>query len=152
MSQQELPDFMQLYQQYSNLKPGPKAELRRLAEPDNLAEVPAFYHLLQGHAGDMKMKRVIYCLPTIKKHSEGVRLGQALAKAGISEKRLFIMIRSEFPNDLIQFRRLLKMAEPSLDWLQLAETLYWWNGRSKQKILEDYYFYQNSSKNDSDAV
>jgi len=149
MSQQNPPDFMRLYQQYAELKPGPKAELRRSAEPDDLAEVPAFYHLLNGHAGDRRMKRLIYCLSTVKKHVEGVSLGQALAKADISEKRLFMVIRSEYPNDIIQLRRLLKMVEPNLDWLQLAETLYWWGLRNKQRILEDYFFYQNSKSGKS---
>ncbi|PID43126.1 MAG: type I-E CRISPR-associated protein Cse2/CasB [Proteobacteria bacterium] len=144
MSQQKKPDFMRLYQQYTELKPGLKAELRRLAEPDDLANVPAFYHLLNGHAGDRKMKRLIFCLPTIKNHVEGITLGQALAKAGVSEKRLFLVIRSEFPNDIIQLRRLLKMAEPNLDWPQLAQSLYWWGQSNKQSILEDYFFYQNS--------
>ena len=144
MSQQNPPDFMRLYQQYTELKPGQKAELRRLAEPDDLAEVPAFYQLLSGHAGDRRMKRLIYCLPTINNHLEGVSLGQALAKADISEKRLFMVIRSEYPNDIIQLRRLLKMSEPSLDWTKLAEALYWWGLRNKQRILEDYFFYQNS--------
>ncbi|OOV86275.1 type I-E CRISPR-associated protein Cse2/CasB [Oceanospirillum linum] len=149
MSQQNQPDFMRLYQRYTELKPGPKAELRRPAEPDDLAEMPAFYHLLNGHVGDRRMKRLIYCLPTVKNHVEGIRLGQALAKAEISEKRLFMVIRSEFPNDIIQLRRLLKMAEPSLDWPLMAETLYWWGQRNKQRILEDYFFFQNSKSDKS---
>ncbi|MFC3680740.1 type I-E CRISPR-associated protein Cse2/CasB [Bacterioplanoides pacificum] len=149
MSQQNPPDFMRLYQQYTELKPGPKAELRRLAEPDELAEVPAFYHLLNGHAGDRRMKRLIYCLPTVKKHVEGVSLGQALAKAEISEKRLFMVIRSEYPNDIVQLRRLLKMVDLNLDWPKLAEALYWWGQSNKQRMLEDYFFYQNSKSGKS---
>lgn len=144
MKQQKMPDFMLMYNQYRELKPGPKAELRRVATPEDLVEVAVFYRLLQGNKGHPGMKRLVYCLPTIAGHKEAISLGHALAKVDISEKRLFMVVRSEYPNDLIQLRRLLKMAEPTLDWPKAATQIYWWNKLAKQKILEDYFFYHNN--------
>lgn len=146
MSEFITPDFMPILEHYQLLKPGPKSELRRLVEPDDLIEVAAFYRLLNGQKGDAKMKRVIYCLPAIKKNDPDVSLGQALAKAGVSEKRLFMVVRSESPNDIIQLRRLLKMAELSVNWQEFASLVYWWGKRNKQKLLEDFFFHQTASK------
>lgn len=147
MSNETVPDFLAIYEQYQALKPGPKAELRRAATPSDLLEVSAFYHLLQGHQADARMQRLVYCLPVIKHQADGSGLGQALAKAkaNISEKRLFMVLRSEAPNDFIQLRRLLKMAEPTLDWLKVAPLLYYWGESSKRKLLEDFFYYQNYS-------
>lgn len=145
MSDEKTPDFLAMYEQYQAMKPGPKAELRRAVKPTDLLEVSAFYRLLQGHPADGRMQRLVYCLPVIKHQQDGVGFGQALAKANISEKRLFMVLRSEAPNDFIQLRRLLKMAEPTLDWLKAAPTLYYWGGSSKRKLLEDYFYYQNNN-------
>jgi CRISPR system Cascade subunit CasB len=145
MSQDKTPDYLVLYQQYQMLKLGPKAELRRCVKPADLLEVAAFYHLLQGHSSDGRMQRLVYCLPVIKHQVDGYALGQALAKAKISEKRLFMVLRSESPNDFIQLRRLLKMTEPTVDWLKAAPILYFWGENNKRKLLEDYFYYQNNA-------
>ena len=145
MSDKKTPDFLAIYEQYQALKPGPRAELRRSAKPDDLLEVAAFYSLLQGFKASVSMQRLIYCLPVIKHQTEGKGLGQALAKANISEKRLFMMLRSETPNDLIQLRRLLKMAEPTLDWFKTAPIIYYWGEKNKRKLLEDYFYHKNYS-------
>ena len=44
----KIPDFQALYQRYDDLKPGPKAELKRVMNPSDLIEVPAFYRVLQS--------------------------------------------------------------------------------------------------------
>jgi CRISPR system Cascade subunit CasB len=141
------PDFIKLYHDYSALKPGPKAELRRVTTPVQLTEIPAFYRLLQGQKAHAGMQRLVYCLPCIKSHNpEGMSLGQAMANSSISEKRMFMVIRSESPNDLIQLRRLLQQAEPVVDWGKTALLLWWWdhpNQRSKRQLLEDFFFFQN---------
>jgi CRISPR system Cascade subunit CasB len=136
MSHYETPDFMRMFELYQQFKPGSKAELKRVVEPDDLIEVPSFYHLLNGHAGNNRIKRVIYCLPVVKAHDPAVSIGQALAKAGVSEKRLFMVVRSESPNDLIQLRRLLKMLEPSVNWPEFANLVYWWGKRNKQTRIQ----------------
>jgi len=146
MSEEEskTPDFMALYQRYDDLKPGPKAELKRVMNPCDLIEVPAFYRVLHRQKSSLHMQRLLYCLPHIKHIDGGDSLGKALAKADINEKRLFMVIRSQEPNDLIQLRRLLKQANPSLDWQAAAKTLYYWNDQAKRQLLEDFFFYQNT--------
>jgi len=137
------PDFLALYQRYQALKPGPQAELKRVVNPGDLIEVPAFYRVLQDNKAHKGMQRLLYCLPLVKHQENGDSLGRALAKADINEKRLFMVIRSQEPNDLIQLRRLLKQANPTLDWQATAKTLYYWNDQAKRQLLEDFFYYQN---------
>lgn len=138
------PDFLALYQRYQALKPGPQAELKRVMNPGDLIEVPAFYRVLLDNKAHKGMQRLLYCLPLVKHQENGDSLGRALAKADINEKRLFMVIRSQEPNDLIQLRRLLKQANPTLDWLATAKTLYYWNDQAKRQLLEDFFYYQNT--------
>lgn len=37
--------YMKLYEGWEALKPGPRAELRRISKPEDLLEQPAFYRL-----------------------------------------------------------------------------------------------------------
>jgi len=142
--QKQGPDFLALYERYQKLKPGPQAELKRVVQPDDLLEIPAFYRLLHEANAGRGMHRLVYCLPLITHQEGGDSLGRALAKADINEKRLFMVIRSEEPNNLIQLRRLLKQIQPKLDWLSAAKTVYYWNDRAKRQLLEDFFFYQNT--------
>lgn len=144
MEQQKLPDFMALYNAWDQLANGPKAELRRVARPDELLEVPAFFRLYSGKAHTewekQAYQRLIFCLPYIKHANDSVGLGKALARdSRVSEKRLFQVIRSDAPNDMIQLRRIVQMAEPSVNWTLAAKTLWYWNDRSKRDLLEDYF-------------
>lgn len=144
MEQRKLPDFMALYDAWDRLANGPKAELRRVARPDELLEMPAFFRLYSGKAhGEwekLAYQRLIFCLPYIKHMPDGPGLGKALAKDGrVSEKRLFQVVRSDTPNDMIQLRRIVQMIEPPVSWPMAAKTLWYWNNRSKRDLLEDYF-------------
>ncbi len=144
MEQRKLPDFMALYNAWEQLANGPKAELRRVARPDELLEVPAFFRLYSGMAHTewekLAYQRLIFCLPYIKHIVDNTGLGKALARDGkVSEKRLFQVIRSDSPNDMIQLRRIVQMAELSVSWPIAAKTLWYWNDRSKRDMLEDYF-------------
>lgn len=144
MEHNKLPDFMVLFDTWEQLPNGARAELRRVARPDELVEVPAFYRLYSGKAKTewekQAYQRLIFCLPYIKHTNEIVGLGKALASGKIvSEKRLFQVIRSDAPNDMVQLRRIVQMAEPSVNWTLAAKTLWFWNDRSKRDLLEDYF-------------
>ena len=153
MQKYQLPDFMALYNEWTQFKPGPKAELKRVAEPDDLIEVSAFYRLFSGRGSSdwekSAWQRLIYCLPCVKHTDRNISLGKALARSGgndkkpISEKRLFQVVRSEFPNDMIQLRRILKMVEPLVNWPSAAKQLWYWNKKSKRDLLEDYFLNQS---------
>lgn len=151
MDNPKLPDFMALYRSWEELRPGPKAELRRIGRPDELIETPPFYRLFSGKASQdwakQAYQRLIFCLPCIKHTDEEVGLGKALARGkGISEKRLFQVVRSNPPNDMIQLRRILQMVEPTVNWPRAATLLWYWNERSKRDLLEEYFM--NQSKQD----
>lgn len=151
-------DMMEMYRQFDEFKPGPKAEIRRVVSPTDLTGVPAYFRLLQGRKGEERIRRVIYCLPYVK-HKEGAgSLGKALGKSDlINERRLFQVVRSESPLDLIRFRRLLQQIKPVVDWSKAVKEIYFWNDLSKQNIIEDYFYYKNSksvkvTKNNVDEI
>lgn len=144
-------DFMSLYQAWDRLPPGPKAELRRVERPSDLLEVPAFYRLFSGRGGTTWEKeayqRLIFCLPCIEHIGEDVSLGKALAKGNaVNERRLFQVIRSESPNDMIQFRRVLSMFKPRLkvNWQRAAWQIWKWDELRKRDLLEDYFLNQSN--------
>ncbi len=149
-------EFMKLYEKWQHLTPGQRAELRRVNNPGELLEVPAFYRLFSGMGSREWEKdayqRLIYCLPCIQSHTdEPVSLGAALAKKRdsghpvVSEKRLFQVIRSNAPNDMIQLRRILKMAEPVVNWPKAGNTLWYWNDRSKRDLLEQFFLHNQAT-------
>lgn len=147
MEQQHHPEFMALYQAWDQLPSGTKAELRRIAKPDELLDVPAFYRLYSGKAhGEWEKRayqRLIFCLPHINHGADDIGLGKALTKGkGVSEKRLFQVVRSDEPNDMIQLRRILQMTKPTVNWPKAAKTLWYWNDRAKRDLLEDYFINQ----------
>ena len=144
--EKESPDFARLLEVYNSLRPGPQAELRRIGTPDELIEVPAFYRLTRGFGSSQGIRRLAYCLPCLSHQSGGDSLGKALAVAGVSEKRLFMVIRSQEPNDLIQLRRLLQQVKPTVDFTRTAWLLLRWHQpEQKQKLLEDFFLHQKET-------
>lgn len=138
-------DFVELRRRYEKLPNGPKADLRRLTRPDKVAEVAVGYRLMPGIDLRPGMQRVLFCLPWVR-HADGARpLGAALSKANIDEKRLFQIVRSESPNDLVQLRRLLQWSEPTADWVELGTQLLRWGDVSKRRLLESYYLAWNKA-------
>lgn len=137
------PDFIHLYRAYEQSGRGPQAELRRVVKPGDLIEVPAFYRLAKGYGHHENIRRLIYCLPWLKHQEGGASLGEALGQARISEKRLFMIIRSQEPNDLVQLRRLLQQVKPTVDFVKTAWLLLRWHQpEQKQKLLEDFFLHQ----------
>ena len=136
-------NFKEIVDRLEALGNGQRAELRRCATPDDVAMVPAFYRLFFGET-DIRHRRVAFFLPYAKHAANSDALGAQLAKSKISEQRLFQMLRSESPNDLIQLRRLVQQIEPQLDWAEFGKQLFYWNDVQKRRILEQ--FFMNQSK------
>jgi len=136
-----MPDFAALWTRYRDgLSAGQRAELRRARCPDELRDVPALYRLLGGIRPTRRWLRVVYMFPYLKHRTGAHSLGGQLAEAKVSEARLFQVIRSEEPNDLIQLRRILQQVEPVVDMGKLGPDLFFWdNRRNKQKLIEDYF-------------
>ena len=139
MNNKSTPDFVALARCHAELGSGPKAELRRVAKPDDLQLVPAFYRLLPGIHTNPQWRRVVFFLPFVRHVDTRLLLGQALKQTGINEMRLFQVLRSSAPNDLIQLRRLAQQAEPAVHWQHLGESLYYWGENQKRCLVEDYF-------------
>ncbi|MBL1261211.1 MAG: type I-E CRISPR-associated protein Cse2/CasB [Thiotrichaceae bacterium] len=146
------PDFVALYGHFDTLKKrvsGLEAEIKKAITPDALAEIPSFYRLMVGTGTHAGWQRIAFFLPYVK-HKEGAdSIGKQLAKGGVSEMRLFQVIRSDSPNDIIQLRRLVQQIEPALDWRSFGATIFYWDysnpekgidqKQNKRRILEDYF-------------
>ncbi|MCU7850118.1 MAG: type I-E CRISPR-associated protein Cse2/CasB [Candidatus Thiodiazotropha sp. (ex Lucinoma kastoroae)] len=137
--QQALPDFVLLKQRFEEMEKGHQAEIKRVASISGVADLPTYYRWLKGYGADMRMQRIAFMLPHVKHKVDTPTLGQQLYKAGISEMRLFQIVRSESPRDLEQLRRLVIQAEPKLDWGEFGKTLYFWGKQAKQRLLEQYF-------------
>jgi len=134
-------DFAAIAEQFKALGTGAKAELRRCAAPDDVAMVPAFYRVFFGET-DVRHRRVAFFLPYAMHVPNSALLGAQLGKGKISEQRLFQVLRSESPNDLIQLRRLVQQVEPQLDWAEFGKQLFYWNDNQKRRILEHFFMNQ----------
>jgi len=137
-------DFVKLYEHFKSLKErisGLDAEIKRVASPEELVEIPSFYRLMVGTGTHKGWQRVAFFMPYVK-HKEGAdSIGKQLAKGGVGEMRLFQIIRSGSPNDIIQLRRLVQQVKPTVDWQYFGKTLYFWDygDRNKRQLLEDYF-------------
>jgi len=144
------PDFQTLYDDYSELDATRQSLLKRATSPENLLEMPAFYDLYRRHLKKPEQRagllRLIFCLPFVKHQTGGKSLGAALAAIGsdgrvkIGEKRVIQISRiGNKMQAMTQLRRLLKHAEPTLDWLKAAKSIWFWGKISQQQLLEDYF-------------
>jgi CRISPR type I-E-associated protein CasB/Cse2 len=145
------PDWQPLLAAWLALDNGPRAQMRRVAAPEDLLALPAFYRLV-GPLGwtDAKTEwerrgwlRLVFCLsagnPAFHVTSEPVSLGKALAVTGkINERRLFQLVRADWPQDMVQLRRLLAHVTPMLNWSSFAEQLWRWQPQQRQRLLEDF--------------
>jgi len=139
-----MSDFLILHDRYhKQLDNGERAQIKRATEPEDLLGLPAFYRLIgtASHNELRNLVRVVFFLPMIKDHNEtSDSLGRQLSKHKISEKRVFQIIRSESPNDLIQLKRVLQQAKlTQINWQQLGESLFFWGKGQKQKLMQDFY-------------
>ena len=127
---------------------GQRAEIRRAALPDELAELPAYYHLLPAEvAPSKKWQRVIFMLPWAKQKKGGTTVGEQLAIANIREMRMFQMLRSTEPQDIVCLRRLLRqVGNVSAEWEHFGSSLYYWNKANKRRFVEEYYFTNKISR------
>jgi len=141
MTDTEKPDGAALRLTFEKkLTNGQRAELRRVASPDDLDLLPAFYRLLPvGARPDARWRRLIFLLPWAEHRYGAPQPGESFARAGISEMRLFQLMRSQGPQDLLHLRRLLRQVDGTVDWGRWAPDLFYWNQQNKRRIVEDYY-------------
>lgn len=136
--------FTEIHQRFwETLDNGQRAEIRRASNPEDLECLPAFYHLIgYCNPGEIKqLARVAFLLPFAEKHSEKANpLGKQLNDAKISEKRIFQIVRSSSPNDLIQLRRAVQQAKlSSIDWDVFGKNLFYWGKQSKKQLVQSFF-------------
>lgn len=170
-----------LYAEFDGLSNGDKAAIRRTVEPDDLLLNPAFYRLVQETLNQfqepelsrareffnknlLKVARVIYLLPFITHEPGGRSLGAVFSgndanEKRLRERRLFWVMRSEYPQDLIQLRRLCQQfKDEKMDALKLANLLFKWgkdkaaSEDSKRRLMKDFYLsFADEKKETADA-
>lgn len=136
--------FTEIHQRFwETLDNGQRAEIRRASNPEDLECLPAFYHLIRYHnPGEIKqLARVAFFLPFAEKHDGKANpLGKQLNDAKISETRIFQIVRSSSPNDLIQLRRAVQQAKlRSIDWDAFAKSLFFWGKQSKKQLVQSFF-------------
>ena len=146
----DTPDFNELAQRYARLTPGQKAELRRIATPEEVGERPAFYRLFPGQGATPQRARLAFMLPGVAHRVGAPALGVQLAAAKASEARLLQVIRAESPNDLIYLRRLLRWLDKAQDWNAFGELLWFWGEDRKRRLLEAYFIAKTTPAKERD--
>jgi len=53
----DYPNFSGFYAVWQKLSPGPKAEIRRVTDPDDLLDIPAFYRLVEPFGWESDLPR-----------------------------------------------------------------------------------------------
>ena len=137
----EFPDFVALRMRYENeaFPTGARAELRRIAEPDDVALTPALYRLFPGQKPDDRHLRLAFLLPCCRHAATAKSLGAQLAGAGVAEARVLQVARSRPPLDMVQLRRLLTHVEPTVNWSEFGRMVWFWNDRARRQLVEDFY-------------
>lgn len=144
------PDFQGLYDDFARLDSTRQNLLKRATGPEDLLEIPTFYDLYRKHLKEPAQRtgllRLIFCLPYVRHQPNGKSLGAALGASSkdgrtkISEKRVIQISRIEDKSQAMrQLRRLLKHAEPKLDWTKTAKSIWYWGKNSRRQLLEDYF-------------
>lgn len=147
----ELPDFVALKMRYDNesFSTGARAELRRVAEPDDVALTPALYRLFPGQKPDDRHLRLAFLLPCCKHAAKAKSLGAQLAEAKVAEARVLQVARAHAPLDMVQLRRLLTHIEPTVNWSEFGRMVWFWKPEDKRKLVEDFYIARfNPAKGD----
>ena len=147
----ELPDFVALKMRYDNesFSTGARAELRRVAVPDDVALTPALYRLFPGQKPDDRHLRLAFLLPCCKHEAKAKSLGAQLAEAKVAEARVLQVARAHAPLDMVQLRRLLTYVEPTVNWSEFGRMIWYWNDRAKRQLVEDFYIARfNPAKGD----
>lgn len=160
-TQEDKTRYLQaLNNEYQALSNSDKASIRRCVEPDDLLITPAFLRLIGETLRQFKeadranaatflnhlsqIARIVYFLPFAK--LKGQSLGEVFNQQKISERRLFLVVRSEYPQDLIQLRRLCQQCKDvDIDGLKLANLLLYWgkdkatSESCKRQLMRDFY-------------
>lgn len=144
------PDWLALTNKVSDWQQhhrGWLAELKRVKECAEVADLPAYYRLIQGAISPGKVaERATFLLPWLSHRADAPTLGAQFRSAKISEMRLFQVLRAESPGDLVLLRRLIQQAKPSVNWADFGKAMQYWGQKQKRQLLQDYFLNTTSSQ------
>ncbi len=135
-------DFVAMKVRYEKLSKADKAKLARVTKPEGFPMIGATYKLLpdqeKPHSG---WQRVIFLLALVEHEPQGASLGTLFGVCGIKEDRIQRIIHSSVPNTLTYIASCLKLcgANNKVDFQRVAELLFYWGDKSKERLLQDYY-------------
>ncbi len=138
-------DFVELKKRFDKeLTNGQRAEIRRAAKPDDLDFIPAYYRLIRGGRFGEGWQRVVFLMPYAAHSDMAENIGTALGRLNngrpaVSEMRLFQMVRSEPPNDIVGLKRILQQVGPTVNWDRFGKAVFFWGKNDKRGIIEDYF-------------
>jgi CRISPR system Cascade subunit CasB len=130
---------------------GDRAALRRCHSPDSVVMVPAFHRLvteLRGLGVAVRtdaLARVAGLAVHVKGHTESGRVARQMAERDndrprVSELRFRRLLAFTEADELYPaMRRTIRLLDGSLDLIDLAQSLYWWNDRTRKEWAYDYY-------------
>lgn len=133
------PDFVKIYEKYDGLSTGAHAELRRARDPNDLGLTTTLYRLFPGQIPRHQHQRVLFLLPWCVHKIETKSFGAQLHSSGVSEQRVFQVLRSSEPRDIVQLRRLAIHIKPQVDWNAFGNLLWFWGEKSKRNLIEEFY-------------
>jgi CRISPR system Cascade subunit CasB len=145
----KLPDFAEVRKRYERFSRGEQVQLgKRIGTPEDLVMIPAFYKLFPGIIPNQRHRQVAFILPYCKHFDDARSLGAHLATVKTNEKRLFQVVRSESPTNLIYLRRLIQKSEITVDWNRLGKSLFFWNDNeiAKREFIEEYFITRHAGK------
>lgn len=134
----EASEFADLYRRFKQLPSGAAAPMRRVAEPDDLREIPGLYRLFPGMRPSKQQVRAAFLLPWCQQMGAGGRLGAACADS-VAEARVIQIARARDPDDLIALRRLVIQLQPEIGWLDIAPLVWFWGTDAKRRFVESFY-------------
>lgn len=125
---------------------GDRAQLRRTRDPAEVVFVPAYHYLY--HQLRLADKEALACVAGLCAHVKDNDSGQTFAeqmadgndKAKVSGLRFRRLLRIDDRDELYNaMRRMIQMLGGVVNIYSLAQTVYWWNQRTKKQLAYEYY-------------
>lgn len=126
---------------------GDRAQLRRARNPAEVVFVPMYHRLY--HQLRLADREALACVAGLCAHVKASDVAKTIAErmadgsndkakvSGLRFRRLLkIDDRDEFYNAM---RRIIQLLESVVNIYSLAQTVYWWNQRTKKQLAYEYY-------------
>lgn len=162
----EVPDFAHLKDVYENLPTGPRTEIKRARTLDEIRKLPSFYRWASKDPVAAKCLHNEYSIKNIQRAAffiahgqhdlKSPTLGKLFAEAGVSDLRVYQMVKSSAPRDIQHLKNLIRITSSKtksfkLNWQEFGRILYNWTvpwAYHKENMLRDFVLNSEGRKND----